>query len=147
MSILGNEVLPIIEIKTPTGFYSNRQKEIDPTGVVRVCPAEIPIEKAKDIQRVARAAMKELELMDFCRVDMRMDQAGDLYVLEVNPLPLLLPDPQEASFVASSLEAGYSYQEMVARIVSISAARHAIPENIQPKLAPSHQLFIRKQAG
>ena len=146
-SILGDEVLPVIEIKTPTGYYSNRLKEIDPSGVVRVCPADVPLKTLKEIQRVARAAMKELELVDFCRVDMRMDSAGNLFVLEVNPLPLLLPNPQEASFVASSLEAGYSYQEMVARIVQVSASRLGLPETVKPKPHPLQPKLLRKQAG
>ncbi len=144
-SILGNEVLPVIEIKTPTGYYSNRLKEIDPTGVVRVCPAHIPNAKLEQIQKVARSAMKNLELEDFCRVDMRMDAAGSLYVLEVNPLPLLLPNPQEASFVASSLAAGYSYTEMVNRIVAISAGRLGLPVNTRTQPRPLMPKITRKQ--
>ncbi len=142
VSILGSEVLPLIEIETPTGFYSNRLKEIDPSGVRRICPAEIPRGKLEQVHRVARAAMKELELVDLCRVDMRMDARGDLFVLEVNPLPLLLPDPQEASFVASALAAGYSYTELVNRIVDLSAERlhlsevnHVRARPLQPRLA------------
>jgi D-alanine-D-alanine ligase len=145
VSILGDEVLPIIEIITPTGYYSNRLKEVDPTGVVRVCPADIPRRKLEQVQRIARAAMQHLELVDISRIDMRMDADGNLFVLEVNPLPLLLPNPREASFVASSLAAGYSYIEMVNRIVTISAQRLGLqvePEThsrpLQPKLADKH---------
>jgi D-alanine-D-alanine ligase len=147
VSILGDEVLPIIEIKTPTGYYSNRQKEIDPAGVVRVCPAEVPRKKLAEIQKIACAAMKELELVDMCRVDMRMDASGSLFVLEVNPLPLLLPNPQEASFVASSLAAGYSYVEMVNRIVAISAARLGLPDEPENQSRPLQPKLARKQAG
>ena len=146
-SILGDEVLPLIEIKTPTGFYSNRLKEIDPTGVVRVCPADVPRRKLEQIRRIARAAMKHLELVDIARVDMLMDAEGNVFVLEVNPLPLLLPNPQEASFVASSLAAGYSYTEMVNRIVAISAERLGIPVETQPQTRPLQPKLARKQAG
>ena len=146
-SILGDEVLPVIEIKTPTGYYSNRQKEVDPAGVQRVCPADIPRRKLEQIHRVARDAMRHLELVDFSRVDMRMDADGNLFVLEVNPLPLLLPDPKEASFVASSLAAGYSYTEMVNRIVAISARRLGLPASAGPRVRPRQAGFARKQTG
>jgi len=147
VSILGDEVLPVIEMKTPTGYYSNRLKEIDPAGVVRVCPADIPREKLEQVQSIARAAMKHLELVDISRVDMRMDTDGNLYVLEVNPLPLLLPDPQEASFVASSLAAGYSYIEMVNRIVAVSAERLGLIADPQAKSRPLQPKLARKEAG
>jgi D-alanine-D-alanine ligase len=127
VSILGPEVLPAIEIITPIGYYSNRLKEVDPIGVQRVCPAQVPQSKKKEIASIALAAMRALDLNDLCRVDMRMDKNGQLYILEVNPLPLLLPDPQEASFVASAQAAGYSYGEMVNRILEIAAERLAIP--------------------
>ena len=127
VSILGPEVLPIIEISTPTGFYSNRQKEVDPTGVRRICPAPIPAAKSEQIKRIARRAMEALDLVDLCRVDMRMDQQGNLYILEVNPLPLLLPDPEEASFVASAQAAGYDYDAMVNRIITIACERLGLP--------------------
>jgi len=144
VSILGDEVLPVIEIHTPTGYYSNRQKEIDPAGVTRVCPAPLPHEKLEQVQQIAHAAMHHLELLDFCRVDMRMDSAGSLFVLEVNPLPLLQPDAQEASFVASALAAGYSYQDMVNRILAISAGRLGLPVGQQPQ---TPRRLARRGAG
>ena len=147
VSILGAEVLPVIEIRTPTGYYTNRQKEIDPAGVVRVCPAELSYEKLDEIHTIARTAMKVLELSDIARVDMRMDAIGTVYVLEVNPLPLLLPDPQESSFVASSLAAGYSYTEMVNRIVIVSAERLGLPNEPAILAAPTQPRLARKQVG
>jgi D-alanine-D-alanine ligase len=126
ISILGKEILPIIEIVSPTGFYSNEQKEDDNFEVYRVCPADIPEEKADELRRIAMAAMQALELHDFCRLDLRMDNNGNIYILEVNPLPLLYPDPKQASFVYSANAAGYSYDQMINRIVEVTAERLGI---------------------
>ncbi|HEY59458.1 MAG TPA: ATP-grasp domain-containing protein [Anaerolineae bacterium] len=123
ISILGNEVLPIIEIVSPTGYYSNSQKEDENSEVYRVCPAQISKEKKQELQIVALEAMEVLELYDLCRMDLRMDIQGGVYILEVNPLPLLLPDPEQASFVYSSYTAGYSYDAMLYRIVEVAAER------------------------
>jgi len=72
ISILGNEVLPIIEIFSPTSYYSNSQKEGNHDFIYRVCPAKITEEKKQELQRTALDAMKELELHDFSRMDLRM---------------------------------------------------------------------------
>lgn len=123
ISILGNEVLPIIEIVSPTGYYSHAQKEDEHSEVYRVCPAQVSKEKMRELQKIASEAMEALELYDLCRTDLRMDEQENIYILEVNPFPLLLPDPEQASFVYSSLAAGYSYDAMVNKIVEVAATR------------------------
>ncbi len=123
VSILGKQVLPIIEIISPTGYYSHGQKEDENSPVYRVCPAELSDEKRNEVERTALDAMQALELFDWCRMDLRMDADGNVFILEVNPLPLLFPDPEQASFVYSSLVAGFTYDEMVNRIINVSAER------------------------
>ncbi len=138
VSVLGDEVLPIVEIVSPTGFYSNEQKEEAVSEVYRVCPAHLPEEKANEMKAIARQAMQTLELVDFCRMDLRMDQAGNVFILEVNPLPLLYPDPEQASFVYSARAAGYNYNEMINKIVEVTCKRL----NIVPALARSYEKVI-----
>ncbi|MCJ7623132.1 MAG: ATP-grasp domain-containing protein [Anaerolineaceae bacterium] len=122
-SVLGRQVLPIIEIISPTGYYSHGQKEDEKSAVYRVCPAEISEEKKQEIERTALEAMEALELHDWCRMDLRMDKDNHAYILEVNPLPLMFPDPEQASYVFSSQVAGYSYTEMVNKIVEVASER------------------------
>ena len=91
-----------------------------------ICIGSNPVAAWPDQLKTVRA-MEALDLVDLCRVDMRMDQQGNLYILEVNPLPLLLPDPEEASFVASSQAAGYDYDAMINRIITIACERLDLP--------------------
>lgn len=123
VSVLGERVLPIIEIVSPTGYYSHGQKEDEKSEVYRVCPAQISPEKQAELEKTALHAMQALELHDLCRMDLRMDQEGNIFILEVNPLPLLFPDPEQASFVYSSQVAGMTYDDMVNQIVAVTAKR------------------------
>ncbi len=52
-------------------------------------------------------------------MDLRMDSQGNPFILEVNPLPLLYPDPEQASFVYASRAAGYTYEEMINKIMVV----------------------------
>ena len=123
VSVLGDEVLPIVEIVTPAGIYSHEQKEDEHSKTYRVCPAPLSDAKRAEIAHYALGAMQALELHDWCRMDLRMDQDENVYILEVNPLPLLYPDPTQTSFVCSALAAGYTYDDMINRIVEVAANR------------------------
>lgn len=122
IGILGDEALPIVEIVSPTGFYSNEQKEDLESEVYRICPAPLSAEQTKEFQKLALEAKQVLGLEDVCRMDMRMDKDGNPFILEVNPIPLMCPDPEQASLVYASRAAGYSYKDMVEKII-ISAIK------------------------
>ncbi len=127
VSVMGDRVLPIIEICSPTGYYSHGQKEDEHSQVYRVCPAELSPEKQTEMEQTALAAMKALDVVDFCRMDLRMDAQQNIYILEVNPLPLLFPDPLQASYVYSAQAAGMSYTEMIDNLLQIAVKRLGLP--------------------
>jgi D-alanine-D-alanine ligase len=55
----------------------------------------------------------------FARVDFRVDENGNPAVLEVNPNPALDPD---AGFAMAALKAGYSYPDILEKIVEAALA-------------------------
>jgi D-alanine-D-alanine ligase len=123
IAILGDEALPIVEIVSPTGFYSDEQKEDLESEVYRICPAPLPPEKTREFQNLALKAKQVLELQDVCRMDMRMDKNSSPYILEVNPIPLMCPDPEQASLVYAAREKGYTYKDIVEKIVNSAIKR------------------------
>jgi carbamoyl-phosphate synthase large subunit len=54
-------------------------------GTPVVCPAKISDSDKDRIGEVARAAFRTIVNQGYARVDMRLDQAGVVNVLEVNP--------------------------------------------------------------
>ena len=123
IGVLGDEALPIVEIVSPTGFYSYEQKEDFESAVYRICPAKLSDAQTKEFQHIALAAKQALRLEDVCRMDMRMDTAGNPYILEVNPIPLMYPDPKQASLVYAAFAIGYTYTDIVDKIIKSAAKR------------------------
>lgn len=81
-----------------------------------VCPASIKTEELKAIERVARDTFMVLGCRDVARVDLRMNPQGEIYVLEVNPLPGLTPGFSDLVLIAQA--AGIDYRTLVLEIMS-----------------------------
>jgi D-alanine-D-alanine ligase len=77
------------------------------------------------IEATAVTCFRLLMLRDYGRVDMRVDDHGQIHVLEVNANPCLSPD---AGFAAAVGEAGMTYSEMVGGLVGFMAQRSKMKE-------------------
>ncbi len=85
-----------------------------------LCPAPISDALAGRIGELARRAFHALDCRDWCRIDFRMDRAGALYLLELNPIAGIDPAyllPRAAA------AAGLSYAALVNRILDEALAR------------------------
>ena len=128
--ILGNarelEVLPLLEIdfsSLPDGverFYSDRVKNRIDHYLRFHCPARLPHSLAEKIRNDCKKIFGFLELRDYARIDIRVKD-GEPYVLEVNSLPLLVPVYSDITKMAK--EAGYTYKELIKKILMCSFKR------------------------
>jgi D-alanine-D-alanine ligase len=138
-AIIGNgkeaEVLPVVEInyeEFPEGFtpiYSYEAKWIIDTKEnpleVFTCPAEISSRLEGKIKTAALNAYHILRCRDWSRIDIRLDSAGEPNIIEVNPLPGILPDVKENScFPKAARKAGLGYNEMINKVLYVAAKRH-----------------------
>ena len=76
-----------------------------------------------------RSALRPLPdvYWDWCRVDVRLDEKGRANILEVNPLPGVLPNPEDNSCLPKAARtAGYSYTDLILRVVDEALARHGL---------------------
>jgi len=138
VAMLGNgddvKVLPIVEINldsVPDGFnkiYSYEVKWFFDTRESRLdifkCPAEIDPDLQREIEKVCKKTFKALRLRDWARIDLRLDENNVPNVVEVNPLPGILPDPADNScYPKAARHAGYNYVEMINAVVNHAIAR------------------------
>src|SRR5687768_12218338 len=92
------------------------------------CPARIDEALASEIERVALRAYHVLGCRDWSRIDVRLDAAGEPNVVEVNPLPGILPNPEDNScFPKAARVAGMSYDQLIQSCLRAAAERQGVP--------------------
>lgn len=127
VSLIGNEqqeVLPVAEIdysrmpKNAPKILSYRAKWVKDSPEYAcskpVCPAQIPDSMRAALMRAAVDVYRCLELSGYGRVDFRMDDEGQLYVIDVNPNPCVAPD---AGLALAAKAAGVAYSKLIEKIV------------------------------
>ena len=84
--IVGEDVLPLIEIRAPRGHYSYEAKYT--RGMTEyLVPAPIPEEVTNKCRDLAWQVFRALECKDLGRVDFMMTSDRDLFILELNSIP------------------------------------------------------------
>ncbi|HNS72355.1 MAG TPA: D-alanine--D-alanine ligase [bacterium] len=133
----GLEILPVVEIdhaQLPRGaapIYSYEAKWIwdtteKPLAIFK-CPAGISPELQTRIDALIRKVVRILRLKDWGRIDLRLDEQGEPQIIEVNPLPGILPNPDDNSCLPKAARAaGYQYNQLIHRVVEAAAARHGL---------------------
>lgn len=89
-------------------------------GTKSICPAEICVEEQERIIRTAVAAFRVLGCEGYARVGMRMDQEGQLNVIEVNPNPDVSPD---SGVVRQAEATGMTYAQLIEKILQLALER------------------------
>ena len=84
--IIDGEALPPIEIIPKTGFFDYANKYQD-GATEEVCPADIPKDVEARMMELTVKAYHALKLNVYSRADFLLDDAGNLYCLEMNTLP------------------------------------------------------------
>jgi D-alanine-D-alanine ligase len=107
-----------------------------------VCPAPLDENITAEAQAIARKAFTVLGCYDCARVDMRMDDDGKLYVLEVNSLPSL---GEHGSYVAAAEAMGLDFSGLVNRLVEVASSRYFgtpnPPELVRTRKTESERVF------
>jgi D-alanine-D-alanine ligase len=80
------------------------------------CPAKLTPAELKAFERTARETFAALDCRDVARVDLRVDAKGDIYVLEVNPLPGLTPGYSDLCLIAKA--ANIEYRMLIGEILA-----------------------------
>jgi D-alanine-D-alanine ligase len=139
VGVLGNQnarALPIIELDF-SKFPADRPRiasweakwgdEGDGTGAEfegteSVFPEDLPDELRDRMQKAAVDAFHALRLRDYARIDMRVTDAGEIYIIEVNPNCYL---EAKSEFARAAERDGIAYDALIGQIVELASARYA----------------------
>ena len=101
--------------------------------------ARIPPHLERAISRICRKAYSLLHCRDWCRIDVRLDEAEVPSILELNPLPGIMPNPAENScFPKAARAAGMSYDRLIQTVLAIAARRCGLTD-MKPSTVPACQ--------
>lgn len=129
VSFLGNEPICIGEIEFQIYprilTYDGKWKENseDDVGTIPKYPAELKEEEKGKILRIAREAFEIFGLRDYARIDMRMDDKGNIYIIDVNPNPDLSID---AGFARALKAKGINYEDGIKKILQFALEREKL---------------------
>lgn len=139
--VLGNgagaRVLPLVGMNfasLPAGavpIYGFEAKWIwdtpeDPIDIFE-CPARIDARLEASIVDTVSRAYRVLGCRDWSRIDVRLDAQGVPNIVEVNPLPGILPNPEDNSCLPKAARAaGLSYDELIQSALIAAAERHGV---------------------
>jgi D-alanine-D-alanine ligase len=76
----------------------------------------LPEGMEEKIQHLARRVYRALGLSGYARIDLRMDQSGQVYVLEANPNPQISRDED---FAESALKGDWSYGDLLQELLNL----------------------------
>ena len=126
------EALPLVELdlsKLPKGTPRiagqdvKFDKETDAYKLTKSAPVEdLDEETTKRLQDTALGAYRACKLRDYGRIDMRLNEKGEIYVIEANPNPWLASGQE---FAMAAKKSGRSYTDLIGEIVEMARARYA----------------------
>jgi D-alanine-D-alanine ligase len=139
VGVLGNVdpvALPIIEMDF-TGFPSDKPRiasyaakwgedgegsGAEFAGTKSVFPIGLDPALDEKMKAVAIQSFQALRLRDYARIDLRVSDAGEVYVIEVNPNCYL---ERESEFARAAKQGGIEYVALVERIIELALARYS----------------------
>jgi D-alanine-D-alanine ligase len=125
VAIVGEAVLPSIEIRTASEFYDfNAKYESEETQYI--CPAPLSMAKERILRALAIRAFCALGCEGWGRVDFMQDQQGKCWVLEVNTIPGMT---SHSLVPMAAKAAGVDFEKLVLAILETSLVE-AMPEKV-----------------
>ena len=116
VSILLDEALPVIKIKTPRAFYDFEAK-YQSESTEYICPCELQPEAEEMIQEIALEAFAALDGSGWGRIDFMKDESGKFWLIEMNTVPGLT---SHSLFPMSVHHSGKKITQAVLSILSSS---------------------------
>ena len=128
VALLGNdrmEFLPLVESdfgdrksRLITWADKFHKSAAEPT---KICPVQIDEQLAERLREISLATFRACHCKDYSRVDLRIDEEGNPFVLEINSMASL---GRTSSYVLAAETAGYTFASMINRILDVAHRRY-----------------------
>jgi D-alanine-D-alanine ligase len=122
VGILGDEVLPLVEVRPKQGSYDYANK-YTPGCTEYTCPALFDAETTRRIQDAGMAAFQSVGGRDYGRIDVMVRADGQPVVLEVNTLPGMT---ETSLLPKAAAAAGLTYEELCRRMIDLAMQRSPV---------------------
>jgi D-alanine-D-alanine ligase len=124
VAVLGNKklkALPVIEIIPKTSAFFSYEAKYQAGGSDEICPADIPDEIRKKLQRLAVKIFQALGCRDLARADfIWSEKDGQLYFLEINTIPGMT----SASLAPKAAKAaGFTFPQFLDKLIALALER------------------------
>ena len=116
ISILDGIALPIVEIIAKKRFY-NYEAKYERGMSEYIVPAKIDFKIQKEIEKYALKLYNLLGCRHYSRIDIRLDDENNVYLLELNTLPGMTGT---SLFPMSALEHGIKFQELISILINLA---------------------------
>src|SRR5690606_29169779 len=113
VSVVGEQVLPAIRLKTPNQFYDYEAK-YQSNSTEYLCPAGLSDEDESELRALSLRAFKVVGCQGWGRVDVMRDEQGRWQLLEVNTVPGMT---DHSLVPMAARAAGDEFPILVARIL------------------------------
>jgi D-alanine-D-alanine ligase len=147
VSVMGNrdlQALPPIEmdfsglpegVPRVAGTKAKWQPDsIEYKGTKSILAEDLPDELRARLQKTALDAYRALRVRDYGRVDLRLADTGDIYVIEVNANCYL---EKESEFATAAAAQGLDYPALVQKIVDLAVERYSINDTAPAATPPT----------
>ena len=129
VGVLGNDRLQVLPVWEMT--FDSLPDSAEPIATSRVkwdveyqkkiglrthAAEDLPPEVERSIARMAGRIYRALDMSGYGRIDLRMDEAGRIFVLEANPNPDLTADED---FAVSAARVGIEYPQLIQRVLNL----------------------------
>lgn len=127
----GFHIFPVLEIDATVGagggVYNSLAKSFaieDDNAPLYLCPADISPDLEAELGRQAIAAFEALDGLDVGRVDFRLGEDGQPYLMEINTLPGLNPALSDICIAAQA--EGVAYELLINEILALARERYGL---------------------
>jgi len=122
-----------IKFRKPTqgkfSVYSFNVKKNYKEYVDYACPSDIDQTIQNDMMKISEKIYKSLNCRDFSRIDYRVDKNGEIYFIEINPLPGLAPGYSDFPMLAQFN--GIDYDTLIMNVLLSGVNRCGLNINIR----------------